>query len=791
SVTSNYLRAVHCVDANTCWAVGDSGTILKTANGGTLWSTQTSGVTSTLWNVHFVDSSNGWAVGNSGVILYTTDGGSNWLRQRSGTTDLLKGIHFYDSDIGWIGGGTNGLLLKGVFGSSSSYPTNADSNVTFKATGSDDNGDTYYLAICKTDAISVGTPPTCTGGAWDVSSSAQTNEVEETLAYTTSGADAESNVWHAFVCDTNACSSSSQSSGNPGSPFAVDHIPQVDDVNIGDTAGNTASTLANQPDGNGITFTAVKSGAYGDNLNLTLTNNESIDCVAETAATLAALIAGSVPTYTLECDLDDSTQGGSGNPMTGTRLAAAITDGTTTVIDDEISAVAAGTGNTTMTAATYTLTGGANGNPTGTLEPDDDVYFNVGITDADTSPQDTIDLHVCATDSFSNGCATDQTICKITSVFPSSDAECHSGDGSGDAAITATYNGIPTTHGTKTVYVFIEDNHGSQGTYASGTQSRTYSVTDVAPELETTVGYYSGGVPTDPGVVAAGGNEVFTWDVRLRDNNGLADITAVKGVFFESVGTTNACSTNGGVASQDCYIDTDCDVSGVTPVNGAGCEIGEYTGACGDFTCSVNVYYNADAASTWDVNAKVSDDLRTDLVLADYETSERTINTNTGIDVVDVGGSALTAIDYSSVSIGGTSAIVQTYVGNAGNATADFTVQGIDMACDTGNTPNCTGDTIGQEYQKWHHNSSTFDWDTAESADAGPWILDDSSGAGDGGSGCVNKALAVRVDGASTTESNEFIYWKLRIPSGTKQGDYEGENTYAFIADGQCTGTQY
>ncbi|MFQ6007489.1 MAG: YCF48-related protein, partial [Candidatus Zixiibacteriota bacterium] len=46
---------------------------------------QTSGTSNDLRDVFFVDSKKGWAVGNSGVILYTADGGANWTVQNSNT----------------------------------------------------------------------------------------------------------------------------------------------------------------------------------------------------------------------------------------------------------------------------------------------------------------------------------------------------------------------------------------------------------------------------------------------------------------------------------------------------------------------------------------------------------------------------------------------------------------------------------------------------------------------------------------------------------------------------------
>ncbi|MBI1804367.1 MAG: hypothetical protein HY033_04650 [Ignavibacteriae bacterium] len=73
------------------WAVGDSGTILKTENNGATWTTVNSGTQTRLNRVTFADSSRGWIFGDQGLILATTDGGLSWNQQRSNTTKNLKG----------------------------------------------------------------------------------------------------------------------------------------------------------------------------------------------------------------------------------------------------------------------------------------------------------------------------------------------------------------------------------------------------------------------------------------------------------------------------------------------------------------------------------------------------------------------------------------------------------------------------------------------------------------------------------------------------------------------------
>jgi len=110
--------------------------------------------------------------------------------------------------------------------STTSSPTNADSNVTFTATGHDDNGDTWKLLICKA-AGTTGTD--CTGGAgnrWCVSASAVASDSPNTCTYTTSDSNDHSNDWYAYACDATACSATADT---VDSPFIVNHAPEFTD----------------------------------------------------------------------------------------------------------------------------------------------------------------------------------------------------------------------------------------------------------------------------------------------------------------------------------------------------------------------------------------------------------------------------------------------------------------------------------------------------------------------------------------------------------------------------------
>ncbi|GJQ21933.1 MAG: hypothetical protein HBSIN02_22880 [Bacteroidia bacterium] len=117
SVTSSNLRGVYMVDGNNGWAVGDNGTIIKTTNGGTDWSTVTSGISSTLRDVHALDMNNVIVVGDGGVIRRTSNGGTDWTTETSNVSTVLWSIGYPGASPGYIAGGDfstsqNGVILK-------------------------------------------------------------------------------------------------------------------------------------------------------------------------------------------------------------------------------------------------------------------------------------------------------------------------------------------------------------------------------------------------------------------------------------------------------------------------------------------------------------------------------------------------------------------------------------------------------------------------------------------------------------------------------------------------------
>ncbi|MEK7649194.1 MAG: YCF48-related protein, partial [Patescibacteria group bacterium] len=146
------LHGIHCPTSKLCFAVGDSGTILRSKNAGTSWKSLDQKVKAHLFGVSVVDSKkgivlvagekgvllrtanngekwsaiasktknklnaltfvnkNGWAVGDKGTILTTTNGGAKWTAATKGEQNLLD-IHSSDGTTLFIAG-EQGLILQ-------------------------------------------------------------------------------------------------------------------------------------------------------------------------------------------------------------------------------------------------------------------------------------------------------------------------------------------------------------------------------------------------------------------------------------------------------------------------------------------------------------------------------------------------------------------------------------------------------------------------------------------------------------------------------------------------------
>ncbi len=94
------LNGISASDPSVAYAVGDNGTVQKTTNGGTNWSSQTTDSNYVLYGVNAVNSTTAYAVGksgNNGVILKTIDG-TNWLTVQTVLDAPLSAISVVEAD---------------------------------------------------------------------------------------------------------------------------------------------------------------------------------------------------------------------------------------------------------------------------------------------------------------------------------------------------------------------------------------------------------------------------------------------------------------------------------------------------------------------------------------------------------------------------------------------------------------------------------------------------------------------------------------------------------------------
>jgi len=113
-----YLFGIFFSDQNNGWAVGEGGLLLRTSDGGRLWShLPTTGTIKWLNGIYFFDKLNGLIVGESETVLATNDGGFTWEKINAPADRKFYGFRSFYRDItfkgnkGWIVG-QNGTILS-------------------------------------------------------------------------------------------------------------------------------------------------------------------------------------------------------------------------------------------------------------------------------------------------------------------------------------------------------------------------------------------------------------------------------------------------------------------------------------------------------------------------------------------------------------------------------------------------------------------------------------------------------------------------------------------------------
>jgi photosystem II stability/assembly factor-like uncharacterized protein len=92
------------------WAVGESGMIQYTEDGGATWLIQESPTRKLLYDVAAIDAKQAWAVGAGGKLLRTDDGGMTWNEKSSEVAETLRAVHFADAKHGWAVGARGTII---------------------------------------------------------------------------------------------------------------------------------------------------------------------------------------------------------------------------------------------------------------------------------------------------------------------------------------------------------------------------------------------------------------------------------------------------------------------------------------------------------------------------------------------------------------------------------------------------------------------------------------------------------------------------------------------------------
>jgi len=108
SIQGDFFYALYFYNQDVGYAVGRSGTIIKTTNGGEDWLKIRNGNSLFVSNekfrdVWFKNEDEGYIVGDSGLFWYTNDGGDSW-KVVENTPDVTFNRIFYQNGVGYIAG---------------------------------------------------------------------------------------------------------------------------------------------------------------------------------------------------------------------------------------------------------------------------------------------------------------------------------------------------------------------------------------------------------------------------------------------------------------------------------------------------------------------------------------------------------------------------------------------------------------------------------------------------------------------------------------------------------------
>ncbi len=109
NTTPSSFLSLYFFNHLTGWICGTNGNLYKTTDGGLNWTSNYSGVNSTIRDILFTDWFNGWFITNDGKIYHSSNSGLNWNLEYNGIS-LLTDITFVNNFGYAVGYG--GIILK-------------------------------------------------------------------------------------------------------------------------------------------------------------------------------------------------------------------------------------------------------------------------------------------------------------------------------------------------------------------------------------------------------------------------------------------------------------------------------------------------------------------------------------------------------------------------------------------------------------------------------------------------------------------------------------------------------
>lgn len=156
-----WVNDIFFVNSTTGYAVGVSGSILKSTNGGLNWTRQVVSNVTQFHAVFFINAGTGFAVGDGnpeGPIFKTVDGGSSWTPQTSGATSFLNDVYFTSTLVGYAVGDKE--VLKTINGGNA-WTNVSPSSTHEKTSVFCENANTCYTTGALLEKTNDG------GGTWN------------------------------------------------------------------------------------------------------------------------------------------------------------------------------------------------------------------------------------------------------------------------------------------------------------------------------------------------------------------------------------------------------------------------------------------------------------------------------------------------------------------------------------------------------------------------------------------------------------------------------------------------